>query len=217
MSNITVAEILRIHGKWIKSKEFAQLVSEKLRISERMAYLEIKKAWRKKEILKIPLPDRTVLYSLQEFGYPILEKEKEILNFKDAFLLQCFKELEHLSHVGAKNPALGVNQLRLFISRLPEDLKMQLEPLTEQTINVVLSKQNEIEKQFIIRSESKPKLYALWFQALKLLINEVSKMLHEYQVEKKKSAFYLQNWESSLIYSLTLNVLRIIEYNTSRR
>jgi len=76
MSNITVAETLKIHGKWIEAKPFASLVSEKLKISERMAYIKIKKATEKKEILKIPLPNRTVLYGLADFGPLPSTKEK---------------------------------------------------------------------------------------------------------------------------------------------
>jgi hypothetical protein len=181
MPNISVVEILKVHGKWIRSKEFHKLVSQKLKITERQAYNLTKRA---KEILKITLPDRTVIYGLSEFGYPTLEKEKEILSFKDAFLLQCFKELEDISKVGAENPALAVNRLRLFISRLPDDLKTKLEPLTEKAVEIIASKQNEIEKQFFIPSERKPKLYALYFQTLKVLIEEISETLRKYQQSK---------------------------------
>jgi hypothetical protein len=76
MSNITVAETLKMHGKWIEAKPFASLVSEKLKISERMAYIKIKEATKHNEILRIPLPNRTVLYGLAEFGpLPSIEKK----------------------------------------------------------------------------------------------------------------------------------------------
>lgn len=71
MSNITVAEILKMHGNWIDSSLFVSLVAQKLSIGERMAYIRIKEAWhKKKEILRFYLPDRTILYGLPEFGPP---------------------------------------------------------------------------------------------------------------------------------------------------
>ena len=59
------------------------LVSEKLNISSRHAYNEIKKAWKNGEILRETLPDRTVIYGLPEFGeipkdYREKHGEKEI-------------------------------------------------------------------------------------------------------------------------------------------
>jgi hypothetical protein len=67
MSNLSVADILKIHGKWIESNQFINLVVEKLKIGERQAYRLIKKD---KLILKLVLSDRTVLYGLGEFGLP---------------------------------------------------------------------------------------------------------------------------------------------------
>ena len=83
MSNISVAEILKIHGKWIRSEDFVNLVSEKLNISPRHAYNKIKKALKNGEILRQTLPDRTVIYGLPEFGeipkdYREKHGEKEI-------------------------------------------------------------------------------------------------------------------------------------------
>jgi hypothetical protein len=100
MSNITVAEILKIHGNWIKSKDFIQLVSEKLAISERMAYLKIKEAIEKKEILKIPLPDRTVLYGLAEFGLPNVQQIHGIFDSLAKKLGLTKEELLHLFELG---------------------------------------------------------------------------------------------------------------------
>lgn len=77
MSNIAVAEILKIHGKWIEGKPFAEFVAQKKRIGERHAYNLIKEASDKHEILRLPLPNRTVLYGLAEFGPPISKEEIE--------------------------------------------------------------------------------------------------------------------------------------------
>lgn len=68
--NISVAELLKIRGKWTKSEDFAEFVTKKLEVSRRHTYNLIKKAVSKGEILKIPLHDRTVIYGLPEFGPP---------------------------------------------------------------------------------------------------------------------------------------------------
>ena len=68
MQNISVAEILKIHGKWVLGKPFAEFVADKKRITERYAYILIKEAVNNHEILRLPLPNRTVLYGLPEFG-----------------------------------------------------------------------------------------------------------------------------------------------------
>jgi len=77
MSNISVAEILKIHGKWIEGKPFAEFVAQKKRISKRHAYNLIKEASENHEILRLPLPNRTVLYGLSEFGPPKFEPSTE--------------------------------------------------------------------------------------------------------------------------------------------
>jgi hypothetical protein len=80
MSNVSVADILKMHGDWIESNKFIELVHEKLKISDRQAYRLIKKD---KQILRLTLQDRTVLYGLAEFGLPkIAEKpstEKHVI------------------------------------------------------------------------------------------------------------------------------------------
>ena len=68
MLNISVAEILKLHGTWIDSTPFAKLVSKRQRISIRHAYNKIKKAFTNNEILRVLLPNRRVLYGLPEFG-----------------------------------------------------------------------------------------------------------------------------------------------------
>lgn len=73
MSNVSVTDILKIHGKWIQSSKFTDLIGKKLKISERQAIRLIKKDT---QILKLVLPDRTVLYGLAEFGLPKTELPK---------------------------------------------------------------------------------------------------------------------------------------------
>jgi len=189
-----VKKILEKHGGYLRTHECSKKYAKGKLSLETKFYRWVKKVEKGKvkgfRIIKLPGNISFIMLeslNLQDFlRKEKLENvaEKGVLSFKDAFLLECFKELEDISRVGAKNPALGINQLRLFISRLPNDLKAKLEPLTEEALDTVISKQNELEKQFIIPLERKPKLYALYFQALKMLIEEVSKALNEYQVEK---------------------------------
>jgi len=69
MSNISVAEILKMHGKWIETSKFTKFVADKLKVTERHAYNLIKKAWGKNEIIKVRLKNsRNVLNGLAEFG-----------------------------------------------------------------------------------------------------------------------------------------------------
>lgn len=75
MSNISVAETLKIHGRWIEATPFVSLVAKKLKISERMAYIKIKEAVKCNEILKNTLSNRKVLYGLAEFGAEPSSKE----------------------------------------------------------------------------------------------------------------------------------------------
>jgi len=71
MPNISVAEILKMHGNWTKSETLVSLVEQKMGISDRMAYIKIKEALqKKKQILRLQLQDGTVLYGLPEFGEP---------------------------------------------------------------------------------------------------------------------------------------------------
>jgi len=77
VSNISVAEILKIHGKWIEGKPFAEFIAQKKRITERHAYNLIKDASEHHEILRSSLQNRTVLYGLSEFGPPKFEPSTE--------------------------------------------------------------------------------------------------------------------------------------------
>lgn len=79
MLNISPAEILLGHGKWIDSSGFVKLVSQKRQVTERQAYNLIKEAHSKKEIIRATLPDRTVLYGLSEFGPIKKEIESELI------------------------------------------------------------------------------------------------------------------------------------------
>jgi hypothetical protein len=131
MFDISVVEILRNHRKWIESSKFAELVSEKRGVGVRQAYNLIKEAYDRKEILKIILPDRTVLYGLPEFGYPKFETSNTH-NFTELFLFSCFRELEEINDMAIKDPIRSLMLLELLIKRLPPQLKEKIEPLLQR-------------------------------------------------------------------------------------
>jgi len=79
MEEISVREILLRHGKWIPSKEFANLVAKRRNISSRHAYNLIIEAYKRNEIQRFVFPDGTVWYGIMsEFGPPsptLIERE----------------------------------------------------------------------------------------------------------------------------------------------
>jgi hypothetical protein len=181
MSNISVAEILKMHGKdWIKSEDFVNLVSGKLKISERQAYNKIKEAWKKREILKSTLPDRTVIYGLPEFGHPSRYTKMDnvkTLDFKDAFFYQCFKKLEEISDmavhgvIGIPEPEKALGKLRFLIARLPKPLKDKIKP-----------KEKELLERLAQTSESEYENEC--YHIVRMLIDEISTLLHE-EIKRK--------------------------------
>lgn len=70
MVDISVAEMLKLYGKWIESKNFTSKIVERKKVAERQAYILIRKALEDKEILRERLQVGTVLYGLPEFGPP---------------------------------------------------------------------------------------------------------------------------------------------------
>ena len=88
MPNISVAEILKIHGKWVESSKLVELIAAKQKISNRYAYSLIKKAGESRQILKVVLPNRNVLYGLAEFGAPDGSSAEETLRLCE-YLSPC--------------------------------------------------------------------------------------------------------------------------------
>jgi hypothetical protein len=71
MEKISVREILLQLGKWVRSSELAELIHKRCGVTTRMAYLYIKDACDRKEIIKYPYPDGvTVIYGLPEWEPP---------------------------------------------------------------------------------------------------------------------------------------------------
>ena len=175
MSNISVAEILKIHGTWIQGKNFADLVSQKRRITERHAYNLITKASKKKEILRVPLSNRTVLNGLPEFG-PIKRSKPtiETLNVEAAFLDRCFRNLERISEMNANGEIMKArlmidNQIRLLPQCRGKNKLLALNQAASEDI----SKAKGVHA--LATSIKQRKLTYGW---VKVLINEFSNWLH---------------------------------------
>ena len=121
---------MKIKGKWIEASEYALLIATKLNLTQRQAYNRIKKACGKNEIKRIPLPDRTVLYGLAEFGSPSGGKHiPETLNFEQAFRFRCFKNLEKITNTNIEgNHSEAYRYLKHLKAMLPQPLKDKLNP-----------------------------------------------------------------------------------------
>jgi len=147
MSNMTVADILKIHGNWIKAEEFVDLVSQKLNIKERQAYRKIKEAVENHEISKETLKDRTVIYGLPEFGKPkqvnklIREEFFKLRKSRVEFLREKIREVEDLHRKGNTSEAYVV--VRRILQLLDSPYK---EKLTQALIQHNEAYEKELEK-----------------------------------------------------------------------
>lgn len=139
MLNISVAEILKIKGKWLEASEYASLIAGKLKLTERQAYNRIKKACGRNEIKRVMLPDRSVLYGLAEFGAPSGEKQiPETLNFEQGFRFRCFRNLERISDLNVeKNNLQAYQYLKHLKAMLPQPVKDKLNPYFKEADKVI--------------------------------------------------------------------------------
>jgi hypothetical protein len=119
---MSATDILRKYGKWIESSKFIILVKNEIEKngktkSERQIYREIKKAVKNREILKITVQDRTVLYGLAEFGPPpnlsniiVFYREKEDLAF-----------INKMSERGLLEDIENIKEMNEFFKEKPKD------------------------------------------------------------------------------------------------
>jgi hypothetical protein len=198
MPNMTVADILKIHGDWIESKQLVFLITQKMEIDERQAYRKIKDAFKNNEIKKAQLPDRSVLYGLPKFGPLSSEKTSKLssvrtLNFNDAFLYNSFRKLDKISSAAdGQHPEGAFRELMFFIATLPKELKEKIKPLQDQAIEAVKEKgKGRWEPQYglaALLDRDNPNdefLTACYHEVLKL-VGEISSLLHELNKEKLK-------------------------------
>jgi hypothetical protein len=155
MSNISVAEILKIYGKWIKSAEFVDLISQKLNITEKHAYNKIKEATENGEILKVTLPNRTVIYGLAEFGEPKFEEKQveTVIPFEQTFKEWFLKKLEEVIelnsdgfsefafrkavHLYAVLPEQARSKIKNDVSKIVEDVNQNKIGTFEATLLLI--------------------------------------------------------------------------------
>ena len=142
---MTVTDMLKIHGAWIESKQLVSLIAQKMNVSERQAYRNIKDAFIKNEIKKVQLPDRSVLYGLAEFGPTISEETLKTsavktLSFYNAVLYQSFKKFEEIQKIAGNDPERALRDLMWLIATFPEELKENIKPLQDQVAKFMKEK-----------------------------------------------------------------------------
>jgi hypothetical protein len=130
MNSISVAEMLKLKGKWTVSKEFVSFVAEKLGTSERMAYIKIKKALAKNEIIKATLQDRTVLYGLPEFGAPRVSQSVAEYSLWKEHAFQEFSRIRNMINNpnGEIVERVPEDTLLCIKTLLPPEIKEKLKP-----------------------------------------------------------------------------------------
>ncbi len=195
---MSVADVLRKIGQPTKTSTLVAKTVSELGVSERQAYRLLKKAWKEEEIRKATLPDRGRINFLPEMS-PNLglgpENTKETLGFREAFLYRCFRQLEEISHQAVHGPidmwgepCKALQELSFFIARLPKEVKTRIEPLKRKQLEQV----TEAQRKFIHedkaasydtdkRSELQEEYDSACLRAVRLLVDRVSTLLHEYQ------------------------------------
>jgi len=75
----SVADILRKKGEFTQTTKLVKAIQETLEVSSRQAYRQIEKAEERKEIRKIALSNRSVLYGLPSWPIEIHQKSHNVL------------------------------------------------------------------------------------------------------------------------------------------
>lgn len=129
MRTISVAEVLKMYGKWIEASEFASLVADKLYVSERQAYNLVKEAVKDKEVLRVVLPNRSVLYGLPEFG-PLTKPTGHDDTAWKEHALQQFSRIRNMINSSRDEDIERVPEETLLCIRtlLPPDMRDRLKP-----------------------------------------------------------------------------------------
>ncbi len=191
MPNMTVADILKIHGKWIESKQLISQISQKMAINERQAYRKIKDAFKNGEIKKVLLPNNSVLYGLAEFGPLSSENTLEssdvrTLNFNDAFLYECFNKLDRITRKTDRSPDKAFRELMFFTATLPNELKEKIKSSQDRAIEAVKAKgKGQWEPKYglsaaLDRDNPNVDFMSECYHEVLRLTSELSSILHEY-------------------------------------
>lgn len=189
MPNMSVADILKIQGKWTSSDKLISQIMQKMSITNRQAYRKIKDAVSKGEIKKIQLPDRSILYGLAEFG-PV-EKNLEYSTrrtrkFRDTFFINFFDKLNKISGEASGRPDVAFRELILSIATLPEEIKHEIQPTQICAIEAVKAKgKGRWEPSFtfldlVDMDQPNTEFKTECYRQVRLLIDELSSILHKY-------------------------------------
>lgn len=211
---MSVADILRQHGKWARSMEFTGMIAKKFNISNREAYRKSKQAWKDKEIRRLVDPGLGVFYGLPE--WPFLpkssKKPKETLSFQEVFLHRCFNKLDQIISANLYSNSLSAYyDLRSFIWTLPSPIKDKLRPMIKKTDEALRNCKDEWVRKKRLIPQLGPALLnspsevvrekreirfiqelvsreserkAIAFHSVEKLVDEISSFLHE-QLEKE--------------------------------
>ena len=196
---MSATDILRTIGKSTETSDLVRRIADKPKVSERHAYRLLKMGWKAGEIRKATLPDRSRVNFLPEWGSlpgSTSEKPRETLDFREAFLYRCFKQLEEISQQAVYGPiemwgepCKALQELLFLIARLPKEIKDKIEPIKRKTLKKVAEKQqkflNEDEKSSFSterRNEPREEYESECLHAVRILVDRVSTLLHENQV-----------------------------------
>lgn len=126
MSAISVAEMLKLYGKWVSSADFVNFVSKKRGIGVRQAYNLIKKSVVNGEILRVEFSG-VVLYGLPEFGRPPDVSSKQALSNVDYRLVRLRDKLEKIKDIALYGDMMtAFNDAFFWICDLDEPHKSNL-------------------------------------------------------------------------------------------
>lgn len=195
MPNMSVADILKIHGKCVESKEFVKSVSQKMGIGNREAYRKIKEALKNGEIKKYHLPDRGVIYGLAEFGPLNSGKRSKTakatpIGFSDAFLYDSFKKIDKINSKAEFAPDGALRELLFLIATLPKEIKLEIKPLQDRVIDEVRAKgRGKWEPRFgllraLASDEPDQEFFIECYNQVLFLVNELTSILHKYNKER---------------------------------
>jgi len=122
---MSVADILKKHGRWLETKQLATMVAKELDVSNRQAYRKINQAWKQKQIRKLTLPDRSILNGLPGWAFSTTpsRQPRETSSRQEAYLYRCLKKIEEISDANLRDSVHAFLELRSFIMTLPPSLK----------------------------------------------------------------------------------------------
>jgi hypothetical protein len=195
MPNMSVADIIKIHGKCVESKEFIKSVSQKMGIGEREAYRKIKDAVNNGDLKKYQLPDRGVLYGLPEY-WPDLSKKKSKaskaipLGFDNAFYYETFKKIDKVNNKVEFAPDEALRELLFLIATLPKEIKLEIKPLQDRVIDAVRAKgRGKWEPSFgllrsMARDDPDQAFLTECYHQVFFLVNELTSILHKHNKER---------------------------------